>query len=220
MTAPTAYTTLDSDDLGANKILRAATMSALDSNPVAIAQRGTGAPWLNGIGAIEAITSGSGNYTVPDGAYRVKATVVGGGGGGGGSSGNGSAGGSTTFGPITCTGGGGGTGSSSAAGSGSGGYINIRGGDGCYTFGGSTPVGFGGASKTGGSTASAGSGYGAGGGPGDTTRFGGAAGGYSIDILSVEPGDLIAYSVGAGGGAGTGSPAGGAGAGGIIILEY
>jgi hypothetical protein len=38
--------------------------------------------------------------------------------------------------------------------------------------------------------------------------------------LSVEPGDLIAYSVGAGGGAGTGSPAGGAGAGGIIILEY
>jgi hypothetical protein len=42
MTAPTAYTTLDSDDLGANKILRAATMSALDSNPVAIAQRRNG----------------------------------------------------------------------------------------------------------------------------------------------------------------------------------
>ena len=93
------YIALTSDDIGANKILRAATVSALDSNPVAIAQRGTDAPWLNGIGAIEAITSGSGNWTVPDGVYRIKVTAVGGGGGA-------SAGTSTTFGSITGGGGG------------------------------------------------------------------------------------------------------------------
>ena len=34
MTAPN-YITLDSDDIGANKIARAAMFSALDSNPVA-----------------------------------------------------------------------------------------------------------------------------------------------------------------------------------------
>ena len=56
-------------------------MSALDSNPVAIAQRSTGAPWLNGIRAIATLTSGSGNWTVPAGVYRVKATAIGGGGG-------------------------------------------------------------------------------------------------------------------------------------------
>ena len=82
MTA-TSYVVLDNDDLGANKIFRAATASALDTNPVSIAQRGTGAPWLNGVGAIATLTSGSGNYTVPAGVYRLKVTCVGGGGGGG-----------------------------------------------------------------------------------------------------------------------------------------
>ena len=63
MTAPN-YITLTSDDIGANKILRAATASALDSNPVAIAQRGTGAPWLNGIGEWERLKAQY-NWTCP-----------------------------------------------------------------------------------------------------------------------------------------------------------
>jgi len=198
MTAPTAYTTLDSDDLGANKILRAATMSALDSNPVAIAQRGTGAPWLNGIGAITSLTSGSGNWTVPAGVYRIKATAVGGGGGA-------SAGADTTFDSIT--GGGGGSqagGIVSNGGSASGGDINIPGGGGEQqrnNFAGLDVYGSGGYSAVGGSV-----------GRGGTyisntsglfTAPGG--GGTAIKAFSVEPGDLLAYSVGGNG---------------IIIIEY
>ena len=199
MTAPTAYTTLDSDDLGANKILRAATMSALDSNPVAIAQRGTGAPWLNGIGAIAAITSGSGNYTVPDGVYRIKASIVGGGGGGGGSSWVGGDGGSTTFGVLTGGGGSGGVpgGTAGAGGSSSGGTLNISG-------------------NTGGAPVYLGI-YGAGG-EGYSGGGNGGSGGVCIGVLSCEPGDLIAYSVGAPGSGGSGG--GQAGQAGIIILEY
>ena len=198
MTAPTAYTTLDSDDLGANKILRAATMSALDSNPVAIAQRGTGAPWLNGIGAIAAITSGSGNYTVPDGVYRIKASIVGGGGGGG-ASWVGSVGGSTTFGVLTGGGGSGGVpgGTAGAGGSSSGGTLNISG-------------------NTGGAPVYLGI-YGAGG-AGHSGGGNGGSGGVCIGVLSCEPGDLIAYSVGAPGSGGSGG--GQAGQAGIIILEY
>ena len=198
MTAPTAYTTLDSDDLGANKILRAATMSALDSNPVAIAQRGTGAPWLNGIGAIEAITSGSGNYTVPDGVYRIKASIVGGGGGGGASH-VGGVGGSTTFGVLTGGGGSGGVpgGTAGAGGSSSGGTLNISG-------------------NTGGAPVYLGI-YGAGG-EGYSGGGNGGSGGVCIGVLSCEPGDLISYSVGAPGSGGSGG--GQAGQAGIIILEY
>jgi len=192
MTAPTVYTTLDSDDLGANKILRAATMSALDSNPVAIAQRGTGAPWLNGIGAIEAITNFTtsnvtGNYTVPDGVYRMKITAVGGGGGGIGG------GGDTTFLGITA-----GHGYVSGAGGvASGGDININGQNGNGVSGityspliGVT-IGYGGT--------------------------GGGAGATSIGVVSVEPGDVIAYQVGGGGSSGAGGADGSAG---IIIIEY
>jgi hypothetical protein len=217
MTAATSYVTLDGDDLGANKILRAATMSALDSNPLSIAQRGSGAPWLNGIGAITKLTSGSGNWTVPDGVYRIKATVIGGGGGGDGSSGSGTSGGSTTFGAITCTGGGGGTGSLGSAGSGSGGDVNMSGGVGGSYIGGSTLLGFGGVKPYSGDGTNA-TGYGSGGGSGGV--YGGGAGGCSIAVISVEPGDLIAYSVGSGGTGGTGADTGGNGAGGIIIIEY
>jgi len=103
MTA-TSYVTLDNDDLGANKIFRAATASALNTNPISMAQRGTGAPWLNGIGAMTAITSGSGNWTVPDGVYRIKVTATGGGGGGGNGS-SGTDGTDTTFSTLTAGGG-------------------------------------------------------------------------------------------------------------------
>jgi len=199
MTA-TSYVVLDNDDLGANKILRAATMSALDSNPVAIAQRGTGAPWLNGIGAITSLTSGSGNWTVPDGVYRIKVTAVGGGGGGGATL-DGGGGGSTTFGGLTGGGGGGGggdgfgggSGTAGAGGSSSGGTLNIPG-------------------ITGGDPAYLGR-YGAGG-AGTGGGGNGGSGGVCIAVLSCEPGDLIAYSVGT---SGSGVVAGQAG---IIIIEY
>jgi len=174
MTAPTAYTTLDSDDLGANKILRAATMSALDSNPVAIAQRGSGAPWLNGIGAIDAITNFTtsnvtGNYTVPTGVYSIKVTAVGGGGGAS------VGGGDSTFSGITA-----GAGlSNGTGGTASGGDINLDGQTGNGTSGtqfspliGAT-IGYGGT--------------------------GGGAGATSIGVLAVEPGDVIAYQVGGAG---------------------
>ena len=187
MTAPTAYTTLDSDDLGANKILRAATMSALDSNPVAIAQRGTGAPWLNGIGAIEAITNFTtsnvtGNYTVPAGVYRMKITAVGGGGGAE------HGGGSTTFLGITA-----GYGEASGTGgTASGGDINLDGQTGNGDLGTQyspligVTIGYGGT--------------------------GGGAGATVVAVVSVEPGDVIAYQVG--------GAADATAAAGIIIIEY
>lgn len=211
MTA-TSYVTLDNDDLGANKIFRAATASALDTNPVSIAQRGTGAPWLNGVGAIEVITTGSGNWTVPAGVYRIRAECTGGGGGGADSSsgGNGSA---STFGSLTGSGGAGGTRD------GGGGLLNSAGGDatgGTINFSGGNSVGgTPGHSRNGRGSMESGGGaaqYGGGGFPN------GAAGGTAVKVISVEPGDLIAYSIGSGGAAGTGTAT--AGAGGIIIIEY
>lgn len=220
MTA-TSYVDLDNDDLGANKILRAATMSALDTNPVSIAQRGPSAPWLNGVGAIAAITSGSGNWTVPSGVYRIKVVAVG---GGASTSAIGSNGSNTTFSTLTASGGN----SNSAGGSATGGDVNITGGRGGHyavSFGGMISVASGGSSTLGAggqqiqSGSTAGSGYGSGGGHDDPVGagnvYGGGAGGTSIKIFSVEPGDLMAYSVGAGGGSGAGS-----GSGGIIIIEY
>lgn len=209
MTA-TSYVTLDNDDLGANKIFRAATASALDTNPRSIAQRGTGAPWLNGVGALEIITTGSGNWTVPAGVYRIKSSAVGGGGGGGNGSGSsGTSGGNTTFGALTANGGSGGSnsGALSYGGAASGGDVNISGGT-----GGAGLVSFPGASLFG-------SGLGCGsGGYGHSGGAGGGGGGVSIGVISVEPGDLIAYSVGSAGAAGGGSAIDGIG--GIIIIEY
>ena len=194
-----SYVTLDNDDLGANKIFRAATASALDTNPVSIAQRGTGAPWLNGVGAIATLTSGSGNYTVPAGVYRLKVTCVGGGGGGGDGAGfgnNGGGGGSTTFGSLTGGGGSGGFlgGTDGSGGSASGGDINLSG------ITGGTPAYFS-------TLGSGGAGSGGGG--------NGGSGAVCIGVVAAEPGDVIAYAVGSGG-AGFGF----AGSAGIIIIEY
>ena len=189
MTA-TSYVTLDNDDLGANKIFRAATASALDTNPVSIAQRGTGAPWLNGVGAIESLTSGSGNWTVPDGVYRIKATAVGSGGGIYGSA-------ASVFGSITGNAGsaGGGGPSSGAGGTGSGGNINMTG-----EAGGVTGAEYFRAMSLVGGLRGVGSQYISASGIG-----GGGAGGTAIKCMSVNPGDLIAYSTGGNG---------------IIIIEY
>ncbi len=192
MTAET-YIALTGDDLGANKIFRAATASALDTNPVAIAQRGTGAPWLNGIGAIEAITSGSGNWTVPDGVYSIKVTAIGSGGGISGSA-------ASVFGSITgnagSAGGGGGVPTGGSGGTGSGGDINITG----ETGGGTTGSEYFRAMAALGGSKGSGSQYIPASGVG-----GGGAGGTSIKCMAVEPGDLIAYSTGGNG---------------IIIIEY
>jgi len=199
MTA-TSYVDLNNDDLGANKILRAATMSALDTNPLSIAQRGPSAPWLNGVGAITSIASGSGNWTVPAGVYRIKVTAVGGGGGGNGSASGGS---NTTFSTIT---GGGGLSAASGGGGGSasGGDVNISGSsDTTSAGGGFFFAGSGGVSAIGCS--------GKGGGAGLDGAGGGGAG-TAIKVFSVEPGDLLAYSVGASGG--------GSATRGIIIIEY
>ncbi len=208
MTA-TSYVVLDNDDLGANKIFRAATASALDTNPVSIAQRGTGAPWLNGVGALEIITSGSGNWTVPDGVYRVKVSATGAGGGGGGV-GSGGNGGDTTF--STITGGGGKAGDSYGVQTGSatatGGTLNITGMTAEGNNGAGSMFGCGGRELSGTDIAPT---YGGGG------FSGGGGGATAIKVFSVEPGDLLAYAIGSSGAAGTG---GQAGAGGIIIIEY
>lgn len=197
MTA-TTYVDLDNDDLGANKIFRAATASALDTNPVSIAQRGTGAPWLNGIGAITKLTSGSGNWTVPAGVYRIKVMAVGEGGGA-------SAGADTTFGSIT--GGGGGARTASLTfngGTASGGDINLLGGGGDYQDNSAGPAlyAMGGYSCVGGAVGR-GAAWGVSAGSGSFTAGGGGA--TAIKVFSVNPGDLIAYSI-----AGNG----------IIIIEY
>lgn len=220
-----AYNALDGDSLGADKIIRATTMQSLYDNPTAIAQRGSGAPWNNGIGAMTVYTSGSGNFTVPDGVYRIKARIVGGGGGGYGSSGTPTAGGNTTFSTLTANGGAAGTaGTANSGGTASGGDINIAGQDGgtfdtsadlYYQGGGDSAMG------SGGRPSGAGKGYGAGGGARNvsagTDVTGGAGGGYCEKIFTVAPGDLIAYSVGA---AGTPGLNAGAGTAGIIIIEY
>lgn len=197
MTA-TSYVTLDNDDLGANKILRAATMSALDTNPLSIAQRGPSAPWLNGVGAITSIASGSGNWTVPAEVYRIKVTATGGGGG------NTSAGAATTFSTITANGGGSASGATpGTGGTASGGDVNISGSPGNLIISGGVYGGSGGVSAMG----SPGKGSGM-----SPTKADGGGAGTAIKVFSVEPGDLLAYSVGA---SGDGSATDG-----IIIIEY
>lgn len=220
-----AYNALDGDSLGADKIIRATTMQSLYDNPTAIAQRGSGAPWNNGIGAIAVLTSGSGNWTVPDGVYRIKVTAVGGGGGGLGTGGSPTAGGNTTFSTLTANGGGVGASTyGGAGGTASGGDLNFtgqRGGqfntstDEYYQGGGDSMFG------QGGRPGAAGTGYGAGGGAavvaaGSDVR-GGGGGGTAIKVFTTTPGGTLAYSVGAAGAGGTGS---GAGTAGIIIIEY
>lgn len=218
-----AYNALDGDSLGADKIIRATTMQSLYDNPTAIAQRGSGAPWNNGIGAIAVLTSGSGNWTVPDGVYRIKVTAVGGGGGGGGSA-NGGNGGNTTFSTVTANGGSGGASGAigGAGGTATGGDINIPGqrGQDANTAstsggrsGGSSLMGFGGLS-----TNTDGHGYGGGGASADYNLGGGGGGGTAIKIFTTTPGGTLAYSIGAAGA--QGSTSAGAGTAGVIIIEY
>lgn len=232
-------------ELGSNKIARSPTAFALYMNPIAIAQRGTGAPWLNGIGAVEQLT-GSGNYVVPAGVYRLLLKVKGAGASGR-SSTVGSAGGSTTFGGITAPGGNppgsgnpaeyqGGFGGVPSASTGVLTEVLISGADGqdgtgqlalSPTFGGR---GGGSVLADGGDGAIAviealklampGRGFGGGGGghatAGPRGWGGGGEGAFVIAVMAVAPGQSIPYSIGAGG---THSQAGN-GTAGTIIVEY
>jgi hypothetical protein len=198
-------------------------------------------------GQIVRITSGSGNWTVPGGVHKIRVKCVGGGGGGCGgdlgsavsSGGNGNA---TTFAGATTGPGGGGA----AQNLGGAAPATPAGEPGCnglyfYGAGGSAVLNSGGqgGGSTGGrggltGTVAAAGGFGGGGGGGGgglstgTVIGGGGGGGTSIcdllgDMLTVAPGDVIAYSVGAGGAgsAGTnGQQAGADGGSGIIIIEY
>lgn len=206
------------------------------------AQRGAGQPWLNGIGAVTTYTTGSGNFTVPAGVYRVKYTITGGGGGGGGrgaGAADGGNGGDTVFNTSITAGGGVGGESDNgypgkAGGTATGGDINIPGG-GTSSSSSTSQAAPGGASIWGGGGFGGQTGGGASGNGGDGQAYGsgggaastgsncstpGSSGGTCIGILTVTPGDLIPYSVGAAGTAGAGAQTGGAGAGGIIVLEY
>lgn len=187
---------------------------------------------------ITSLTSGSGTYTTPTGATRLRVRAVGGGAGGGGSAGNGTAGNNTTFGTLTASGGGSGVAGSSFAGVGgaaSGGDINITGGGGNSSDaianarggnGGSSVFGGAGRGAAGagnaGQAAEANSGSGGGGSStaAGAASSGGGSGGY-LEKSLVGPAATYTYAVGASAAGGTagGGSAGGVGAAGIIIIE-
>mgnify|MGYP007011024464 CR=1 FL=1 len=200
-----AFDPLNLTDLGADQIVTEATMLALYNNPVEIAKRGVSAPWLNGVGASVQL-AGAGNWVVPADVTRVRATLVGGGG-----ACNGAAGGTTSFGAISAGGGGGGSGGTNPAGgspgSAVGGDVNLPGEPGRPVYAGSSRSAIYVTRGRGGDTLGA------------NSFGGGGSGGTVIKVLSVNPGDVIAYSVGTGG-VGTGFNPGEAGTAGTIILEY
>ena len=189
----------------------------------------TGGAFRNNSG-FALLTSGSGNWSVPVGVDRVWATLWGGGGGGGAagplnSPMPGTAGLNTTFGGISATGGtGGAVGSSSSGAGGNGGLgggvlgVNgLAGGLGGYPLGGDPGAPFSLYNRNyggGGRGTDSVSGMGGGG--------GGGGGGLYVNMVSVSPGGVVAYSIGSGGAKGTGGTgvAGMNGSAGGIILIY
>ena len=194
------------------------------------------------------LTTGSGTYTTPAGAVRLRVRMVGGGGAGGGTT-NGTGGGNTTFGTLTCNGGNGTSGTTAGAGgnavavgagfsgvslvgssggagtafNGTNNLIYAKGGDGGPSaFGGQG--GGGDSNVTGGSGGTnTGSGGGGGGikniGSGTPSGAGGGSGSY-VDVVSVGTiASTYSYAVGGGGtGGGTNSSVFGGGAGGSGII--
>lgn len=80
MTA-TGYNPITDTELEPGKPLTTGLAFRFRDNPLALAQRGAGAPWLNGIGGIEEYNSpGTFTWTVPTGVYRAEFTIVGAGG--------------------------------------------------------------------------------------------------------------------------------------------
>jgi len=78
MTAPT-YDTLTTDDTGADKILTTGTVTALDQNPVSIAQRGTDAPVVQVPVRVQK-NPGDVSWPWPDGVTAAMFTLIAGGG--------------------------------------------------------------------------------------------------------------------------------------------
>lgn len=215
------WTDIPDSNFDPGQPIRSVDGLALRDNVTALAERASGAPWLNGIGAIEIITA-SGNWVAPAGVTRVEVTIIGGGGGGGNTATNGGAGGSSTGFSITANGGVGGRGSGvggggGAGGSGGSGGISISGEPGfsaaannALAYGGGTPFGFGG--RAGFAT---GQNYG-GGGSGAGGAGGGGGGETRIAAVNVVPGNSYSITIGAGGSGGGGN----IGANGVVILRY
>lgn len=82
MTA-TGYNAVTDSELEPGKPLTTGLAFRFRDNPLALAQRGAGAPWLNGIGAVDqfTITGGSQTFTwtVPAGVYHAEFIIIGGG---------------------------------------------------------------------------------------------------------------------------------------------
>lgn len=211
MAAPT-YDTLTTDDTGADKILTTGTMTALDQNPVSIAQRGTDAPVVQ-VSVHVQKNPGDTSWAWPDGVtaayFRVQA------GGGGGSDGTGpaaGAGGNTTVTydgtTYTANGGSGGSGASTVGAAGSGGNCPIKEngrGDGSAKMGAyratNTFYGYGGG----------------GAGDGHTANRGGAGEYGEVRLVRVSGLNTVTIAVGAGG---TNTYTQVVGADGVMFIEY
>lgn len=217
MVAP-AYDTLTTDDTGADKILTTSTVQALDTNPVAIAQRGANAPIVQ-VPVREWKTSGTGaTFNIPATVSAMNIYVGGGCGGNGGTP----AASTVTYNGVTYTGNPGSNGGTSGdadggkggdGGTATGGDRNItgqRGSNGAPGgIGGGTGEGGGGGMRAiwggNGATGTDGS-FGNGG------RGGGGAGGMCVVRVAIDPSVLTAtYTVGAGG---TNAD------GGLVVFEY
>jgi len=220
------WTDIPDSRLEPGKPARSVDALALRDNPVAIAERATGAPIVQ-VPVLAKLTAASGNWTWPDGVTAATFWIQAAGGGGGGlSSGGGNASNSTiTYNSVTTTaeGGKGGTQDGLTIAGGQGG--NLGGGD-FAVKGKSTRTNAGGDSffGEGGQTGTASISPSQGGGGGGTTSGGsgqGGGGGEMVRIRVVKADGLntVAYVNGAAGTAGSGgSPQ--AGASGVILVEY
>lgn len=216
-----AFTTQTSAALGADKIARTATATALYENPIAIAKRGAGAPLVQ-VPERLYLTSGT-SVAWPTYATAVTCYIIGAGGEGAtGASASGNDGGDTTltYNSVTYTANGGSGGSS--------GYTGGAGGTG--THGGDfatdgNPGGAGSASSTGVGVGGVGPMFGAGsygaGGEGLVSSSNAGSGGGSGQLVikrlvKVDGANTITYAIGVGGTGGSapnGKP-------GLIVIEY
>ena len=74
------YSPITDGEIAPNQPLTTGLAFRFRDNPVAIAERSAGAPWLNGIGALETFdTPGTYTWTVPVGVYRAEFVIAGGG---------------------------------------------------------------------------------------------------------------------------------------------
>lgn len=223
MTAPT-YDTLTTDDTGADKILTTGTVTALDQNPVSIAQRGTSAPVAQ-VPVIEVKTSGTGaTWTWPDGVTAATFYLLGGGGGGSGAgvAEAGTDGGDTsiTYNNITTTAeggdGGSGSGQTGRGGNAGGGDLSVNGGIGIGQIGGDSFLGRGGRYIGAANTLAPVNG---GGGFAESGGQSGSGGEFVRKrVAKVDGLNTVTYTVGA---AGTKyNSSGQDGAGGLLVIEY